>query len=482
MNRLMLLFVLWGILGEPASSSASDLNTMKLVKCTYTLGSNEVLSSAVNKLVSSSKHFPLRTWGQSGWLDVTEKLNGPNFEGNIQLSGNKFDILIPENHVKDHKKQLENCSEVYFLVRASEKPSTDNISQLTADAQMAKELKESDLVADYEELQEIMPVIKKPKGWYFLMRFKVMIKEVSPIVDTPVKEPGPVVPEIPTIKEPDLPPILTEDLTDEKIAALTTEEADSIAPEVIEEKAAEASFFDSLKPGMNTLFKGLDRKTAAGIVALRLGYPLVVEKSLASKIKTLGLLVELRGDLLKGLRYGYDYSPKAKITVEGIDESFSYTRHSLGWAFEIPVNWFINQIHIIPRLGTYTIESELGTKLKNGSLETRNFKIKNGLALGWEFDVEKAAYFSILRAWVAQDVSGKVIGIDRSESVTSLKIGFDASIKGGPFSLAGSRVSTNYLVFLANERIRLEGVNEQSGEFDIAVEIPIAGIGFGLSW
>ena len=96
--------------------------------------------------------------------------------------------------------------------------------------------------------------------------------------------------------------------------------------------------------------------------------------------------------------------------------------------------------------------------------------------------MELAKYFYILRGWVAQDLSGKELGLKRDESIVSTRVGIDAFLKGGGFSLFGSPVSTTYLLYASLENLNLSGKNAESGKFSVKVSIPHAGVGISLGW
>lgn len=511
-KQFMLMTLLFAIT-FPARSETSYISSLKLFKCSYKLRQDELITKAISRLVTSVNRFPIQTFGKSGWLEVTERLNGPEFNSESVKPGDLFELLIPEENVGSAEGiSIANCGEIYYLLQSEVRPYDYNVANVTSRVRNDFRLDQQDVVKDFQELQKIMPLTARGKNWYFLMRFKkqapnslatrnietiLPLSIVTPDEDTfsgipayiappmpPAPVPAPVPPPLPKpqIIAPKYEPYTAAELTPNKIAALPPAALKKIDPIVVEKKANEISFLDSLEPGMDNLFSGMKKKSAARVVGLRFGYPLVSGNTLAAKIKTIGFLIERRGDFLKGLRYAYDFSPRSSADNQGTQESFSYARHSLGWAFEIPINYFFNQIHIIPRLGSYKVESEFAVPISDLAVRKQTFRIKNGLAIGWEFDVEKAAYFSILRLWLAQDVSGQALGLTKGDSVSSLKTGLDASFKGAGFNLLGADVATSYTAFLARDSINLSGENEINGKFVVAFEVPMAGLGIGLTW
>ena len=121
-------------------------------------------------------------------MSVTKRLNSDMFTGKNLRSlkpGTIFSILVLEEKIKEPGASLTECEEPYFLVQTPIEPTTENVAQLTAGIEQADQVNESDITADFSELQELMPTVQRDSSYLFLLRFKTMVKEVSPIVQSP---------------------------------------------------------------------------------------------------------------------------------------------------------------------------------------------------------------------------------------------------------------------------------------------------------
>lgn len=82
-----------------------------------------------------------------------------------------------------------------------------------------------------------------------------------------------------------------------------------------------------------------------GYAGIRYGYPVVSGDSLVTKSAMIGILAEIRGGPLEGLRWYWDFAPEVSEKVQDHEMSFSWSRASLGWSFGFDVNHkFLNRL------------------------------------------------------------------------------------------------------------------------------------------
>jgi hypothetical protein len=275
--------------------------------------------------------------------------------------------------------------------------------------------------------------------------------------------------------------VIKEKLSVEKIAVLKEEDIGKIPEEVKEEKAWEFSLLDSFQSNMDKFVEKAAEKGVAGYLGLRVAQSLVYSDPLLKEARLIGLLFEGRGEWTNGLRLYIDRSSETHASTPDGDQFLAFQRILAAWAYAIKVNKFIDVIHITLRLGSYSLEAHIPADVApNGTLILRDFKIDNALAAGLEVDVEWNSFFYILRGWYARDFSA--VASDKQGSVSSDRVGFDAFLKGGGFSLFGKRMSLSYLFFLANEQLDLGSEKTGDQVYTISLPIPYAGTGVSMTW
>jgi len=234
---------------------------------------------------------------------------------------------------------------------------------------------------------------------------------------------------------------------------------------------------------MEGMLSGIGKKTAAGYVGLRYGLSLADESSgLMSDVSVIGLLLEMRSPPIDGLRFYWDYVPRVSNVENTKELHAEWSRVTFAWAFAFPVPMVVDTVHVTPKIGSYTLDTRLPVSTIGEETVTRDLKISSALGLGLEIDAEIARYFYIVRGWAAHDISGRDIGLDQDESIISTRIGIDAFVKGGGFTLFGARLSLQWLLYATAEELELSGRSEESGSFSVKVSIPHAGAGISLGW
>jgi hypothetical protein len=274
--------------------------------------------------------------------------------------------------------------------------------------------------------------------------------------------------------------VLTKKISTDTVAKLNASEIEKIPTSVRAEKAWEFSIWDSFKPGMESFLSGVSDTTASGYLGTRYAHSLALNDPLMSQVSLFGLIFEMRGSWLDGLRLYYDLLSKAEAPLAGDTQSLEMSRILAAYAFDIDIDLWFDKIHLVPRVGQYNLSARLpgGIHFFSREILLKNFAVDNALATGAEVDIEKSSLFYILRAWYAQDLSlGGGAG-----GVTSQRMGIDAFLKGSGFSLLGQNLSTSYLAFVANESLTLKDEDETLGSYSINLSIPYAGLGLSLSW
>lgn len=273
------------------------------------------------------------------------------------------------------------------------------------------------------------------------------------------------------------PKALSKALDEPTLAILDERTLAALPDSVVADKAKEVSALEAKQPGMTRLFKRLRAQTPSAYIGTRAGLSLAARKNqLLSKVASLGLIVETRQGITKGLRLIVDAAPRVEVEDDGYEQYFEYNRILLGGALEFASPFLFDLLHITPRIGRYHIAAKSpagqtfwGEKLSN------ELSIEKAVAGGVEVDAEWARFFYIVRLWASRDVVIPVIKNDYKSTTT--RAGIDTYIKGSAFQLFGTRFSPNYLIFAAYEDILLSGAKESNSKQKLQVNLPTAGLG-----
>jgi hypothetical protein len=232
---------------------------------------------------------------------------------------------------------------------------------------------------------------------------------------------------------------------------------------------------------MDKIVGGLSSSTAAAYLGARYGLSLAARDApLTPKLGLFGLMAELRGGWLEGLRFYWDYVPVVRDTSEGESLKLGWKRLVLGWAFEFEMPALVDRIHLTPKLGHYSMTARMITSRDAaGKPVTRELSIAGATGAGLELDVELGGFFYILRGWAARDVPlSSLTGGGEQKTVTSTRLGLDLFLKGGGFPLLGRSASLTYLLFAMNESLL---VRDEAGGPEDFIEVAVPFAGFGLS-
>lgn len=221
---------------------------------------------------------------------------------------------------------------------------------------------------------------------------------------------------------------------------------------------------------------------ASGYVGVRYGYPMAQGDNLVTKAPMIGILTEVRGGPLEGLRWYWDFAPELKEKVNGQETSYTWSRPTLGWSFGLTLPWFIKRIDVTPKFGVMDFDASFLVETPNGS-EARRFRLKNASNFGLELGVESAAPWFLVRFWGASDVSG-IVDLGGSGTVTSLRGGLDTV---WDFYKISDSFELSVLVFGYGERLSLATKAKEKDPSDIEIEsvsfnMAFVGAGILLTW
>ena len=251
-----------------------------------------------------------------------------------------------------------------------------------------------------------------------------------------------------------------------------------IANPQVEEKAWDISIFDAMKPGMEGVFQGVASSVAAGYFGVRYGAPIVIDNPLLRKMSFFGLMAEIRGGAVGGLRIYWEKAPLVSTIVNGEEQRLGWQRHLLGWAVQIESPWLVDYVHVTPKLGRYSASASLPLAGETSGLQ--NVEVPGAMGLGLEIDAELARFWYILRGWAARDFSKIPFGNRDRDSVASTRLGVDLFLKGSGFSLGASRASMTYLLFMVNENFTLTSPSNNVSALDVSTAY--LGLGASVSW
>ena len=94
--------------------------------------------------------------------------------------------------------------------------------------------------------------------------------------------------------------------------------------------------------GLASIFDDLFSAFSSSFGGVRYGFPLLPSETAIGQSTMFGSFLEMRSGFLEGFRIYYDMAPETVIlNNQGREESFSWSRPSIGWAFELGVPSFL---------------------------------------------------------------------------------------------------------------------------------------------
>lgn len=245
-----------------------------------------------------------------------------------------------------------------------------------------------------------------------------------------------------------------------------------------------------LEGGYDLLTNALLDTAASGYIGVRYGKQILAGDPLLAKTSFFGLLAEIRGGPLGGLRIYYDVMPEAKAEVDGLETKIGWNRLIFGTSLGFSPGFLVDRIDITPKLGMWTLSATLPTEKneKGEAVAVSNFKFKKQFSFGVEAGLEWSSTFYLLRTWYGFDMAlslGKLGG----SAVKSNRFGLDTFLNTGPrFSVFGADLKTTLLMFVMYESIELSSPSAKKGEAvsgeisGITYDGGYAGLGLAISW
>lgn len=238
---------------------------------------------------------------------------------------------------------------------------------------------------------------------------------------------------------------------------------------------------------------GLEDTFAKGYFGFRWGKQTLMGIPVLEQTSMIGILGEIRGGPLAGLRIYHDrvLEEKAQHIIEDInygETSLRWSRTLLGYSFAFDFPWIIDQIDITPKIGLWDFAATFPIPLSSGEVVARDFLVDNEPSFALEVGVEWIASEYSIRPWFSADVAVVTSQLS-SSGVSSQRWGVDGWWSGGPdFDIYGANMKTAFLGFGVFEDIELVGkagnAEEDSGTFINSIDYRAAyvGVGIALSW
>lgn len=238
---------------------------------------------------------------------------------------------------------------------------------------------------------------------------------------------------------------------------------------------------------LGSLTKFIKDSYASGYVGLRYGKQILFGDPLMEEVSFLGVLTEIRGGVLDGLKVYYDTTPEVKAITEGNDVSLFWDRWTFGTGFSVDPGLIINRLEIIPKVGLWTFDGTLPVLLSTGAYTSKKFVLNNSFSLGLEGRMEILSPWYTLSAWAGYQKSMPV-GENDSVTVTSLRYGLDTYFSvGSQFNIFDTDLNMNLMAFLLFETVDLNSsaetdVTERFNITDIKYNAIYVGTGVAVSW
>lgn len=268
------------------------------------------------------------------------------------------------------------------------------------------------------------------------------------------------------------------------------------------DRAVEKDVLDDFLTGGKDFLGQLWEAAASGYVGIRYGKQILPGVgplgTLLAKTNMFGLLFEMRGGPLKGLRYYYDVLPKATQALPGVDikgadttytASIAFARHVIGFSWDFNPGFLIDRVTVDPKLGIWTFNASLPVELNenNKVTEMADFSLGRSFALGLELGLEQLSDWYTIRGWLGINTGYSLI--KSGGKVTSNRLGIDAYFTAGPeLPLLGLRLRTALLAFYFWESVGLTNTTVKAADSDpaaisgVSYDVGYAGAGVALSW
>ncbi len=262
--------------------------------------------------------------------------------------------------------------------------------------------------------------------------------------------------------------------------------------------AQNGQLLEFLKGKVGSIVTSFFDTAASGYVGFRYGISVLpAEGDLGKLIKStsrIGVMVEIRGGPVKGLRYYYDKMPETKLDIDLADgtsdtASIASARHTLGFSVDFAPGFLVDRITVDPKLGMWEFNARLPSNIAdNGDVtQMSDFNLGRTFSTALEVGFEQLSDWYTLRGWYGIDTGFSLL--KQGGRVTSNRLGIDAYFTAGPtFPLFGVPFKTALLAFYMYEHVNLtSGKSEDLAAGESAVEglaydSGYAGGGVAITW
>jgi hypothetical protein len=231
---------------------------------------------------------------------------------------------------------------------------------------------------------------------------------------------------------------------------------------------------------------------ATGYVGARYGISYADEddpSKLLVNLNKIGVLAEIRGGPLKGLRYYYDAVPKTEATLDKTDNTtvdvhFESGRHTasfgMGYDFQLSEDLRIT-IEGAPKLGGWNLDANVPYSINSSNLvvDTVSIDIEGSVAAGIEVGIEITDETFGVRGWIDSATSLS----DKDKNIKSTQVGVDGFIQfGDAFEMFNRDVSMAFLGFYSYEQIQMTALNSVNENVNFELSTSFLGGGIAISW
>ena len=272
--------------------------------------------------------------------------------------------------------------------------------------------------------------------------------------------------------------------------SVETSKSIGVASTKLIDSASKGNLNSLLEGGFDLLTNALLDTAASGYVGIRYGKQILAGDPLLAKTSFFGLLSEIRGGPLGGLRIYYDYLPTATNNLDGFKTSIGWSRLIFGTSLGFNPGFLFDRIDITPKIGMWSLSATLPTEQNEEGITigVSDFKFKKQLSFGVEAGVEWQSPIYLLRTWYGFDMALS-LGKYGGSAVKSNRFGLDSFVNTGPdFSVFGANLKTALLLFVIYESVELSSPQVKNSPADageisgITYDGGYAGLGLAISW
>ncbi len=260
-------------------------------------------------------------------------------------------------------------------------------------------------------------------------------------------------------------------------------------------KLAQSGELEKLQNKGFDIGEALSSTAASGYIGMRYGKQIIANDALLKQTSFIGLLLELRGGPLSGLRIYYDKVPKTEAEIDGQQTSIEWSRLIVGKSWSFNLGLVFDALTVTPKIGQWSLQGILPADYDEGGtvLETKDFTVSRALSLAMEIGLEKKSSWYLLRGWYSFDAAMSLGSSD--SSVTSNRFGVDMFwTPGMSFHAFSAPIKVSLLGFYFFESVQLkdsskksESTTENEAEGSLVIngvtyQNGYAGFGLALSW